>query len=317
WATAPRFAQRRTCGVHRGRSTVPAPGELADEPSQRRIRIEPAQGTRLAAGVLQRTLLVVVGQLGERLLDDVARDPPLREGSGERDPPLPLAFDAGRHQQRRKRAVIQVPAMEELIDDLLDRVAVDVLRAQDRTGFGDRQLLGPQLAHERFFGLSPSLLDVGGSRHARRRGVRVGDRREVRRSVGQRGAPEPIRTGPARDVGVLGRLVPGRASAEEGDDGGEVLLAPVQVGHDQAGRRSASWATGASSPAFMPMPSFCLIWVSIASAMSSFLIRKLRAFSLPWPSWSPSYVYQEPDFFTIPCSTPKSIRLPSREIPTP
>ena len=24
--------------------------------------------------------------------------------------------------------------------------------------------------------------------------------------------------------------------------------------------------------------------------------RKLREFSLPWPSWSPSYVYQAPDF---------------------
>src|SRR5690606_8281414 len=136
-----------------------------------------------------------------------------------------------------------------------------------------------------------------------------------RRIVGQRRAPDALSAGAPWHLALLRILR--RASAEEGDDGGEVLLAPVAVRHDQAGRRSASWSAGASSTAFMPMPSFCLIWVSIASAMSSFLIRKLRAFSLPWPSWSPSYVYQEPDFFTIPCSTPKSIRLPSREIPTP
>jgi hypothetical protein len=43
--------------------------------------------------------------------------------------------------------------------------------------------------------------------------------------------------------------------------------------------------------------------------------RKLRAFSLPWPSWSPSYVYQAPALRMIDCSTPTSISEPSREMP--
>ena len=37
-----------------------------------------------------------------------------------------------------------------------------------------------------------------------------------------------------------------------------------------------------------PMPSFSLIFFSISSARSGLSRRNLRAFSLPWPSWSPS-----------------------------
>ena len=37
-----------------------------------------------------------------------------------------------------------------------------------------------------------------------------------------------------------------------------------------------------------PMPSFSLIRFSISAATSGFSRRNLRAFSLPWPSWSPS-----------------------------
>ena len=37
-----------------------------------------------------------------------------------------------------------------------------------------------------------------------------------------------------------------------------------------------------------PTPSFSLIRFSISLARSGLSRRKLRAFSLPWPSWSPS-----------------------------
>ena len=56
--------------------------------------------------------------------------------------------------------------------------------------------------------------------------------------------------------------------------------------HDQkstgTSETSAGWSTRG------PTPSFSLTFFSISSARSGLSLRKLRAFSLPWPSWSPS-----------------------------
>ena len=45
--------------------------------------------------------------------------------------------------------------------------------------------------------------------------------------------------------------------------------------------------------------------------------RNFLAFSRPWPSCSPSYVYQAPAFLTMPRSTPRSTTEPSRLMPRP
>ena len=53
-----------------------------------------------------------------------------------------------------------------------------------------------------------------------------------------------------------------------------------------AGAPSAAALGSASSRG--PTPSFSLIFFSISLAMSGLSLRNVRAFSLPWPSWSPS-----------------------------
>ena len=68
--------------------------------------------------------------------------------------------------------------------------------------------------------------------------------------------------------------------------GGSATGVVVVVAH-QAGRRAAS-SSSPDAAAAPPIPSFVLIFDSISAAMSGFLMRKLRAFSLPWPSCSPS-----------------------------
>jgi hypothetical protein len=53
-------------------------------------------------------------------------------------------------------------------------------------------------------------------------------------------------------------------------------------------QKSTGAGSGASSLTRAPMPSFSLIFFSISLARSGLSRRKLRTFSLPWPSWSPS-----------------------------
>src|SRR5690606_15386992 len=170
----------------------------------------------------------------------------------------------------------------------------------------------------------------------RRASLRAARRVPVRLSVVSLVPEDPVSVGvgavaassvPRRDVG-----------------GGDVVLGPVgPPGHGQllavaaldlaalaAGAGTAAGAAGAaagasagaagaaaaaaSAPASAagssgrtPTPSFSLIFFSISLARSGLSLRKLRAFSLPWPSWSPSYVYQAPALRTKPCSTPMSI----------
>src|SRR5258707_1262192 len=63
--------------------------------------------------------------------------------------------------------------------------------------------------------------------------------------------------------------------------------------------------------------SFLRSAVSSLSRMSLFSFRKTRAFSRPWPMRSPPKLIHVPLFSSKPFSTPRSIRSPSREIPSP
>ena len=128
----------------------------------------------------------------------------------------------------------------------------------------------------------------------------------VRRVVGH--APR------AQRVGQFRRLRARRSSSRRqmiratasGSAGGRCLGSGVGFG---AGRRTVRSADASRSPCCdalrsrpgpaaarparspstrAPMPSFSLIRFSISSARSGLSRRKLRTFSLPWPSWSPS-----------------------------
>src|SRR5580692_2657333 len=56
---------------------------------------------------------------------------------------------------------------------------------------------------------------------------------------------------------------------------------------------------------------------SILPRMSAFSFRNTRAFSRPWPRRSFLYEIQVPDFSSKPLLTPRSIKSPSRETPSP
>src|SRR6266849_10092754 len=56
---------------------------------------------------------------------------------------------------------------------------------------------------------------------------------------------------------------------------------------------------------------------SSLSRMSLFSFRNTRAFSRPWPMRSPPKLIHVPLFSSTPFSTPRSIKSPSREIPSP
>src|SRR5690606_10174092 len=169
-------------------------------------------------------------------------------------------------------------------------------------------------------GACSSLVVAGCGMPVGRASFRAARRVPVRRSVVSLVPEDPVSVG----VGA------GAASAVPRRDvgGGDVVLGPVgPPGHGQllavaaldlaalaAGAGTAAGAAGAaaaaaSAPASAagssgrtPTPSFSLIFFSISLARSGLSLRKLRAFSLPWPSWSPSYVYQAPALRTKPCS---------------
>ena len=105
-------------------------------------------------------------------------------------------------------------------------------------------------------------------------------------TVGTSRAALAHRDSPGRAVGphpgnTLGLSQGGRGA-------GQTVLRGLRFGgtHDQkstgTSETSAGWSTRG------PTPSFSLIFFSISSARSGLSLRKLRAFSLPWPSWSPS-----------------------------
>ncbi len=67
--------------------------------------------------------------------------------------------------------------------------------------------------------------------------------------------------------------------------GGPRRIVPGPFGIPRGHQKSAGASSAVTSA---PMPSFSLIFFSISSRTSVFSRRNLRAFSLPWPSWSPS-----------------------------
>src|SRR5690606_20928763 len=82
--------------------------------------------------------------------------------------------------------------------------------------------------------------------------------------------------------------VTSRRRAQTSPGRGTAALAPRPV----TGVAEAEEAAAPEAPEEVsrrgPMPSFSLIFFSISSAMSGLFLRKFRAFSLPWPSCSPS-----------------------------
>jgi len=99
-------------------------------------------------------------------------------------------------------------------------------------------------------------------------------------------------TGSSR-VGCIGtwtRLAR-RGGSQGGFEGRPGCLLSFVV-HRPQGSAQKSTGTSATGSAGLstcgPMPSFSLIFFSISSARSGLSLRKLRAFSLPCPSWSPS-----------------------------
>src|SRR5271165_5774178 len=80
----------------------------------------------------------------------------------------------------------------------------------------------------------------------------------------------------------------------------------------------ADWPTAiAASGSFLIMPSAVRKSVSIWDRTSGLSFRNWRAFSRPWPMRSPPKLYQEPLFSTMFWAAPRSIRSPSREMPSP
>src|SRR6185436_3689763 len=97
-------------------------------------------------------------------------------------------------------------------------------------------------------------------------------------------------------------LLPGPLHENQKSTGTSLAGTPL-IGRPLIGTRLVgAAATGSAGlSACGPTPSFSLIFFSSSSARSGLSFRKVRAFSLPCPSWSPSYVYQAPDLRTNPC----------------
>ncbi len=90
----------------------------------------------------------------------------------------------------------------------------------------------------------------------------------------------------ARGFGVAGLQLAAEAFYRVQLGGGPRRGAPGPFGIPRGhGQKSAAVSSAVTSA---PMPSFSLIFFSISSRTSVFSSRNLRAFSLPWPSWSPS-----------------------------
>ncbi len=92
------LAQRGAGGAHRHRSAVTASGQL---PGSRRSAVSNRAGSCrcLAAGELQRALGIVVGQIFQRVVDDVTRNAAARANGPERCAPVP-SLGPGGDQQR-------------------------------------------------------------------------------------------------------------------------------------------------------------------------------------------------------------------------
>ena len=65
-------------------------------------------------------------------------------------------------------------------------------------------------------------------------------------------------------------------------------VAKEALAERSTGYRSTGTGAMSSASTTAPTPSFSLMRFSISSARSGLSFRKERAFSLPWPSWSPS-----------------------------
>ena len=165
-----------------------------------------------------------------------------------------------------------------------------VLRVVDKTDLGEPvehavgDLLGDVASRHRLGELRPAARRTGEQPQRDGPGDGLGVRLGVdgRRTRGRRLGGRRAAAGPARRA--TRRPVDHRA-----DD--RVVVGDPVVVRRTGGHRAQKSTTGpasAGASSLAPTPSFSLIFFSSSSARSGLSRRNARAFSLPWPSWSPS-----------------------------
>ena len=206
-----------------------------------------------------RGLLVVGVDLVERLAGDLVVDALAAQLLGQRPPGQALARLAARRSRHRANASSSIsPTSSNRSSSRVAIVVGDVLLGQ---------LVGQLVAAA---GLAGQLVEQDLAGH--RLGVRLGPsgpRRPVagRRRVAARRWPRRRASRPSRP-----RPPPPRRRARD-----QKSSTPIGSSDARAGLSTVG-----------PTPSFSRIFFSSSLARSGLSLRKERAFSLPWPSWSPS-----------------------------
>jgi hypothetical protein len=131
---------------------------LSGEAAERRFVLHALDRAHLRPGEIECTLGVIVGQRGECRLGDVSRDASLAQRLGDGAATFPPLFD-GRHRQLLgERRVIEIPEVDEVVDDLIGEDVIGALCATHHpAGFEERQRPRSQLAQEHRFGVLPNL----------------------------------------------------------------------------------------------------------------------------------------------------------------
>ena len=203
--------------------------------------------------------LVLVVDLVEDLAGDLVVDPLAAQLLGQRAAGQPATGLALRHPLAGEGGVVDQADLLEPVEqpggDVVRHVAAGQLVGQLRAGAGPPGQLVEQ--------------DLAG--HRLRVGVGAGVETLARLSC-LRSRP-PLR-GPCSAVTPVDRVTAIRSRCRRGQY-------PARRREARSPARQAASTAG-------PMPSFSRIRFSSSLARSGLSRRKVRAFSLPWPSWSPS-----------------------------
>jgi hypothetical protein len=131
-------------------------------------------------------------------------------------------------------------------------------------------------------------------------GAPVSARRQIERATCSGSPGSSSRCGPPAGGRRPDRRVRGRAGAPPASTRGSRALPGV----GPAGHRQKS---GCRPPGRVQLRADAELLLDLLLDLVGevgVVAQEVRAFSLPWPSWSPSYVYQAPDLRMKPCSTP-------------